>query len=173
MAKNPLQAANVIEVIDHRPLDVNASFPPECRVILNEVGSCATLIADVIRSSVPVPGAWRNYCDLLQLLHGTIILDTLNLSASADKARPLDVEMITEIEHIIFFDTKDRKYLFNELVKARSNVDSLTTLQLLSKDLKIITNSSNVLIVAIPGFPILVQVKHVTIGFLIIVYFYR
>lgn len=157
VAKIPVQGANVIEVIDHRPLDLNVSFPVECKVTLSSVGSCATLIADKIRSSqVTVP-------DCLQLLHGTILLDTLNFSSSADKARPLDVEIVTEIERLIAFDQNQRAKLFDELVKARNNVDSLTALQLLSKDLKIVTNSKNSFVVAIPGFPILVQVKLVCI----------
>lgn len=153
VAKLPVQIANVIEVIDHRPLDLNVSFPVECKVKLSPVGSCATLIADKIRSSgLAVP-------DCLQLLHGTILLDTLNLSTSADKAHPLDFEIVNEIEQIISFDRNQREKLFDELVKARNNVDCLTALQLLSKDLKIITNNKNAFVVAIAGFPILVQVR--------------
>lgn len=169
VAKSPVQAANVIEVIDHRPFDAHASFPDECKVKLSEVASCATLVADLIRSSA-IAVTLSNYSDLLQLLHGTIILDTLNFSISADKARPLDVKIVTEIEQIISFDQNQRKTLFNELVKARSNVDSLTALQLLSKDLKTITNVKNSFVVTFAGFPILVQVKYAHI--LHIVYFY-
>lgn len=155
VARFPVHGANVIEVIDHRPLDLNVSFPDECKVKLSPVGSCATLIADKMRSSgVAVP-------DCLQLLHATILLDTLNFSTSADKARQLDVEVVTEIEQMISFDRNQRAKLFDELVRARNNVDSLTAYQLLSKDLKIITDSKNSSAVAIPGFPILVQVKHV------------
>lgn len=147
--------ANVIEVIDHRPLDVNASFPVECKVNICEVGSCATLVADVIRTA-SIPESLTSYYDSLQLLQGAIILDTVNFSISAGKARPLDFEIMAAIEKIIPFNENQRKTLFSELVKARSNVDSLTALQLLSKDLKIITSINNI---AIPGFPILVQVK--------------
>lgn len=154
--KSPVSIANVIEVIDHRPLDVNASFPVECKVNICEVGSCATLVADVIRST-SIPVSLSSYCDILQLLQGTIILDTMNFSISAGKARPLDIEIIAEFEKIIPFSEKQRKTLFSELVRARSNVDSLTALQLLSKDLKII--ASNSIVISVPGFPILVQVK--------------
>lgn len=125
---------------------------------MNEVGSCATLIADVVRTSatsVPL----SEYVDVLQLLHSAIILDTLNFSTLADKARPLDLEMVTEIEQVISFDRSQRENLFTELVKARSNVDALTVYQLLWKDLKVLGNTKNLLVVTIPGFPILVQVR--------------
>lgn len=155
--KSPVSMANVIEVIDHRPRDTNASFPVECKVNICEVGSCATLVADVIRSA-SIPESFSSYYDLLQLLQGAIILDTMNFSIPAGKARPLDFEIITAIEKIIRFNENQRETLFSELVKARSNVESLTALQLLSKDLKIITSINNI-VVSIPGFPILVQVK--------------
>lgn len=162
MAKGPVNSENVIEAIDHRPLDVNADFPNDCKVKLNEVGSCATLVADIIRSS-STPASLSIYCGLMQLLHGAIILDTLNFSISANKARPLDVEIAAEIEQLLSFHQSERKKLFKELMKARKNVGTFNALQLLSKDLKIVTNRKNSCVVSIPGFPILVQVKLVVV----------
>lgn len=158
VAKTPVLLANVIEIIDHRPLDGYTNFPLACKVTVNEVGSCATLIADVIRTSV-TSVRLSEYSDALQLLYGAIILDTLNFSTLADKARQLDVDIVTEIEQVISFDRIKRENLFTELVKARSNVDALTAYQLLWKDLKVLTNTKDSLVVTIPGFPILVQVR--------------
>lgn len=96
----------------------------------------------------------------MQLLYGTIVLDTVNFSKEADKARPLDIEIVDEIEKILKIDdpVPSRKRLFDDLVNARSDVNSLNSLQILSKDLKIIYNENNTRVVAIPGYPILVQV---------------
>lgn len=96
----------------------------------------------------------------MQLLYGTIVLDTVNFSKEADKARPLDREIVEKIEKILKIDEPvlNRLKLFDDLVKARCDVNSLNSLQILSKDLKIISNENNTKIVAIPGYPILVQV---------------
>lgn len=148
---------NVVEVVDHRPLDPRATFPDGCKVALQGVGSCATLVAQLILiSDVSISIELKK--ELLTLLHAAIILDTVNFSTAADKARELDVSVTDQIEEIIAFDQKNRKHLFNELVKARSDVNSLTPLQLLSKDMKIVFNPPKSISVPIPGFPILVEV---------------
>lgn len=148
---------NVVEVVDHRPLDPRATFPDGCKVALQGVGSCATLVAQLILIS-DVSVSIERKKELLTLLHAAIILDTVNFSAAADKARELDVSVTDQIEEIIAFDQKNRKHLFNELVKARSDVNSLTPLQLLYKDMKVVFNPAKSISVPIPGFPILVEV---------------
>lgn len=153
----PLVSANrIIQIFDHRPLDVkNAQFCSDCTSKLNEVGSCGTLIADEIRH---LENTLDNHHDLISFLRGPIVLDTINFSKSADKVRPLDIEINREIEKCLDLKEDDRTKLYNELVKARSDVSNLSALQLLSKDLKIISNNNKSCVVAIPGFPISVQV---------------
>lgn len=150
---------NITEIVDHRPLDPNANFPDECKVVLQEVGSCATLVAQIILTSRSNGMSAELRMQLLRMLHTVIVLDTVNFSTAADKARELDVSIAAQIEQLIDFDAINRKHLFNELVKARSDVQSLTTVQLLLKDLKIISNSSKTMFVAVPGFPMLVEVN--------------
>lgn len=153
----PIAATDrVIQIFDHRPLDVkNARIPNECELKIQEVGSCATLIADEIRK---LDCSFENHKELVSFLRGPIVLDTINFSETADKARPLDIEINGEIEKSLGLNEEDRLKLFNDLVKARSDVSSLSALQLLSKDLKIIANNNKTSVVAIPGFPILVEV---------------
>lgn len=141
-------------MIDHRPFDKNSNLPSDCKINIKTVGSCATLIAENIINENMIS------IDCMQLLYGTIVLDTVNFSKEADKARPLDIEIVEKIEKILKIDDPvlNRLKLFDDLVKARSDVNSLNSLQILSKDLKIICNESNTKIVAIPGYPILVQV---------------
>lgn len=145
---------NIIEVIDHRPFDESSNLPTDCKIDIKTVGSCSTLISEHVIKDGMIS------TDVMQLLYGTIVLDTVNFSKEADKARPLDVEMVEKIEKILKIDDPvfNRLKLFDDLVKARSDVDSLNSLQILSKDLKIISNDNNMKIVAIPGYPILVQV---------------
>ena len=40
----------IVEIIDHRQESSLAQFPPDCKVKLELVGSCATLIADKLLS---------------------------------------------------------------------------------------------------------------------------
>lgn len=148
----------VIQIFDHRPLDAtNAKIPTECRLKIQEVGSCATLIADEIRT---LEGSFAQQDDIIGFLRGPIVLDTINFSESADKTRPLDIEINAEIEKSLNLTEEDRLKLFKDLVKARSDVSALSALQLLSKDLKVISNSDKSFVVAIPGFPILVEVNN-------------
>ncbi|XP_031625962.1 exopolyphosphatase PRUNE1 [Contarinia nasturtii] len=145
----------VIKIFDHRPVDPkNAHILSDYATKIQEVGSCATLIADEIRN---VEGSFAAQDDTINFLRGPIVLDTINFSVSADKARPLDIEINKEVEAKLGKNDNDRLKLFNDLVKARSDVSSLTALQLLSKDMKMLSSVDKSKIVAIPGFPILVE----------------
>lgn len=148
---------NVIQIFDHRPIDAkHARILGDLTTQIKQVGSCATLIADEIRK---IEGSIGNRNDaILSFLRAPIVLDTINFSESAGKATPLDIEINNEIEKSFGLNESDRTKLFNDLVKARSDVSSLSALQLLSKDLKIISNDDKSKVVAIPGFPILVEV---------------
>lgn len=146
---------NIIEVIDHRPIDITVRFPTECKRNVKEVGSCATLVAEMIL----LEPNFENYSDILELLHGPIVLDTINLSEVADKVRFLDIEMNMKIEELLKICVNERDALYENLIRARSDVSTLNSLQLLSKDLKVITSQNESLIVAIPGLPILVEVS--------------
>lgn len=146
----------IIQIIDHHPLDTNnAQFSTECMTKLSEVGSCATLIANEIRN---LENTFANHHELINFIRGPIVVDTINFSESAGKVKPLDMEINVEIEKCLNVGNNDRSQLYNELVKARSDVNGLSALQLLSKDLKVISNSNKSYSVAIPGFPLLVEV---------------
>lgn len=147
----------IIQIFDHRPFDAgNIRTPTDCNINIQQVGSCATLIANEIRA---LECSFENQCHTISLLRGPIILDTVNFSEAADKAKPLDIEIYEEIEKSLGLEQGERTKLFKELVKARSDVSTLTALQLLSKDLKVISNDDKSRMAAIPGFPILVEVE--------------
>lgn len=146
----------VIGVIDHRPFDESANLVDECNKNILEVGSCASLILEAIKKdNDKVPS------EILKLLYGPIVLDTINFSKDADKVRPLDYEMAEFIERSLKIENIDetRRKIFDELVFARADISALDSLQLLSKDLKIISNSSSRCRVAIPGVQVFEYVK--------------
>lgn len=88
---------------------------------------------------------------------GPIVLDTVNFCREADKARELDHQMAKVIEQYLNIENsaKSRQIIFDKLVAKRSDVSCLDSLQILHKDLKIISRNRRV--VSIPGYPILVQ----------------
>lgn len=149
----------VIAVLDHRPFDEISNLNKDCFTNIQEVGSCATLVCDAIRKDV---SSLNDYHEILELLYGPIVLDSINFSKEADKVRPMDFETGEFIESFLSIaDVKStRKSVYNELVEARADVSSLSSLQLLSKDLKII--SSDVfdrVRLAIPGVDVFEYVK--------------
>lgn len=148
---------NVIAVVDHRPLDGNSGLEGGTFKFIEQVGSCATLVAKLMEQVDLFKEVAEENADVLRLLYGAIVLDTVNFSAEADRARPLDHEMAALIERglRVADSVAHRKQLFDELVAKRGDVSSLDSLQILSKDLKIV--SKNGITVAIPGYPILVQ----------------
>lgn len=139
----------VISVIDHRPYDESSMLDEECAMNIDEVGSCATLIADTIKTDI----GRKIDREILELLYGPIVLDTINFSKEAKKVTELDIEMAEMIESILSIENPEevRKKIFDELVEARADISSLDSLQILSKDLKIISNPNKNVRVAIPG----------------------
>ncbi|XP_055642902.1 exopolyphosphatase PRUNE1 isoform X2 [Toxorhynchites rutilus septentrionalis] len=146
---------NVIGVVDHRPFDPNSALNHDIFIYIEEVGSCATLIASLIEKSSILESNLEEYHIVLKLLYGAIVLDTVNLSKQADKTRKLDLEMLQLIEDYLHVTDTHRQELFNSLVFNRNDISSLNTLEVLSKDLKILTRNGRT--IAIPGFPLLVQ----------------
>lgn len=144
--------AKAISVLDHRPFDKISKLGSDCFINIQEVGSCATLVCDAIKTDVNIESL-DEYFEVLQLLYGPIVLDTINFGKEADKVRPLDVAMGEFIESFLHVEdiAAHRKNLYNELVAARADVSSLDSLQILSKDLKIVSNESGTVRVAIPG----------------------
>nr|XP_014094043.2 exopolyphosphatase PRUNE1 [Bactrocera oleae] len=152
-----------LEVFDHRIFDEQAQLSNVCQLHIELVGSCATLIAEEILKSISMPDAVaKDYETLFTLLRSTIVLDTVNFSASANRATPKDIEICAKLEELLSKlsngkPLSERTKLFDILVAARADISSLTSMQLLRKDLKILSNGNGSVNIAIPGFPMLVQ----------------
>lgn len=138
-------AKSVVEVIDHRPVDSSDSWK-NISVVIDTVGSCATLVTNII-----VNKQCNNVLDdtIVKLLHGTIVLDTINFNTKANRFKSLDQEMVESLEKCVKIEyTRDS--ICSELTSARSDVSTLTPFQILHRDMKIING------IPFPGLPMLV-----------------
>ncbi|XP_021013690.1 exopolyphosphatase PRUNE1 isoform X1 [Mus caroli] len=121
----------VAEVLDHRPIE--QKYCPPCHVSVELVGSCATLVTERILQGAPETLDRQTAA----LLHGTIILDCVNMDTNIGKATPKDSKYVEELE-ALFPDLPRRKDIFDSLQKAKFDVSGLTTEQMLRKDQKTI-----------------------------------
>ncbi|NXR08880.1 PRUN1 Exopolyphosphatase, partial [Semnornis frantzii] len=133
----------VVEVIDHRPLERDRAAG--CQVTVAPVGSCSTLVTERIAQGPP------GVLDRLTaaLLHGTILLDCINLSPAAGKVTPRDVACVDLLE-AKFPELPPRDDVFEALQAAKFDVSGLTTEQMLRKDLKEVSGDGDLLL-AISG----------------------
>uniref|UniRef100_A0A8C3K7U0 Prune exopolyphosphatase 1 n=1 Tax=Calidris pygmaea TaxID=425635 RepID=A0A8C3K7U0_9CHAR len=131
----------VVEVLDHRPLERDRGAG--CRVTAEPVGSCATLVTERIAQGPP------GVLDRLTaaLLHGTILLDCVNLSPAAGKVTPRDVACVSLLEER-FPELPARDAVFQALQAAKFDVSGLTTEQMLRKDLKVLSSDELVLAIS-------------------------
>ncbi|KAM3824513.1 exopolyphosphatase PRUNE1 isoform 4-T4 [Vipera latastei] len=112
-----LEAA-VVEVLDHRPLEWER--PPPCRVTAELVGSCATLVAErLLRVGAPTLDS-----QIAALLHGTILLDCVNMAVEAGKVTPKDARCVSRLESM-FPELQPRNQVFDALQKAKFDVSEL------------------------------------------------
>ncbi|NXC40792.1 PRUN1 Exopolyphosphatase, partial [Penelope pileata] len=132
----------VVDVLDHRPLE--QEWAPSCQLTVELVGSCATLVTERIAQGPP--GVLDR--TTAALLHGTILLDSVNLSPAAGKVTPRDVACVSLLESR-FPELPAHDTIYQALQAAKFDVSGLTTEQMLRKDLK--TVSSDELLLAISG----------------------
>ncbi|XP_061381758.1 exopolyphosphatase PRUNE1 isoform X2 [Danaus plexippus] len=145
----------VSEIIDHRPV-VNASFN-DIRTTIQTVGSCCTLVTHRIRDLTNLLAKdgdfFGAYPVTADLLHSVILLDTANFSKEVNKATPSDEDAVLYLECLIkpADYQKERSSKVLQLLSARGDVSSLSSSQLLRKDLKILGD------VLVPSLPVLVK----------------
>jgi len=139
----------VVEVIDHHAKERDGE-----NVVIELVGSCATLVAEKMFKDNSEAKSTNNEM-ALDLLHKTILLDTVCLDPSAKRVTPKDVKMIEAIENSI--GQRDRIDIFDKIWEAKQKVDHLTPHQLLRRDLKNVSNQEKKLQVAISSVPMMAK----------------
>lgn len=140
----PHLAAHVVGVVDHHHDEglYPVSYERDNRIIVTPMGSCTTLIGDLILRRAPAllsKAAFSPECDslsmstplaILTLLQYVLLLDTSNFSATAKKAQKLDVAMSDKYKACM----QDLTYY--ELQRRRNDVTHLSTRHMLVKDTK-------------------------------------
>jgi len=124
----------VVEIVDHHVRETKL----EQAVTIEPTGSCASLVLRTILSENP------DFKDVscLKLLRKTILLDTVCLRPEAKRTTPTDVAMVEKAEEILGKGAADREEVFDALVKEKARIDHLNVHQLLRRDLKVVTTSS-------------------------------
>ena len=142
---SPHLAAHVVGIVDHHhdeglyPL----SFERGNRIIVTPVGSCTTLVGDLIlrrapgllsKDAISLSDSQRLSMStplaILTLLQSVLLLDTSNFSASAKKATKLDTTLAEKYRTLL----QDLTYY--ELHTRRNDVSHLSTRHMLVKDTK-------------------------------------
>ncbi|KAH8294482.1 hypothetical protein KR018_011790 [Drosophila ironensis] len=148
-------APSVTEILDHRRLDaedpsyklIPAGFQKRIDV---SVGSCATLVAERYFFETEPRSTY-----VAQLLHATIVLDTINFSVASKRFGPLDLNMAEALEEELGLPESVRSQLFDELVAARADISQLSLTEVLRKDMKMLATDRHV--VPMAGMPMLVR----------------
>ena len=91
------------------------------------------------------------FISLTIIFTGPILVDTCNFSREADRATPIDYEVIQSLEEVGSLDT-ERDVVYRDILSAKTDISGLTPSDLMIKDLKVVNG------VPIAGLPMLVQV---------------
>jgi len=120
----------VTEIIDHRP--VAAQFSDSVDVHIHPVGSCCTLIAEKIFTTVADSSGLPS--DVVECLLGTILLDTSNLSPWSGKTTPRDCAIVEKLNGS---ESKfDATAIYQNLLTARTAIDGFDSTDMILKDPK-------------------------------------
>ncbi|CAG2174829.1 unnamed protein product [Oppiella nova] len=137
----------IIEIIDHHKYDANHCLVTDPSKVLVDVsvGSCSTLIAErFLKSDL------KGDTQLALMFFGTIILDTINFSESAQKYSEKDKSVVKDLEAIIEDKTISRSEWFQQLIDAKNSTNNMSFEQLLLKDKKLVPNT-RIIISSISG----------------------
>ena len=122
---------STVEIIDHHKDDTGDLYKRDVTKKIEPVGSCATLVAMDFLDQHPLV-LERNH-DLVKLLLGVILVDTVNLEPSAGRTTDMDLDVVKQLRKIIGID-QDR--LYTQLQYAKFDITGLSAYDLLCKDFK-------------------------------------
>ncbi|XP_074661284.1 exopolyphosphatase PRUNE1-like [Tubulanus polymorphus] len=134
----------VVEVIDHRPKE--QCEMEGAKMTIESVGSCSTLVAEKLIACKK----FKFNSVIAGLLHATILVDTICLNPEAKKTTDKDINVLTRLED--FMPKVERKQIFSEIQTAKMDITGLTNLEILRKDLKVVT--SNSFVIAMSSVPV-------------------
>jgi len=126
---------SVCEILDHHQRECIEKANVEVEIEL--VGSCCTLVADRLMSDAKFE--FVKFMPIL--LYGTILLDTVCLSKEAARATQHDHDVIDKLEKILD-EPVNKQSLFCELQAAKADISSLSSQDILRKDMKQVSGGS-------------------------------
>lgn len=126
---SPLNEA-VVEIVDHHQVKNDSTrLCKSSSIRIEPVGSCCTLIAEKILEEKTMTN------EMASLLIGPIVFDTVNFSSTAGKTTEKDRRIFAEL--FSFCSTSiDSNRLFDNLKRHASEIEGLTSEDLLRKDAK-------------------------------------
>jgi exopolyphosphatase len=122
----PPARQRVTAIIDHH--HDHGAFPDASPRIIDQVGSTATLVAELVLREKGEMAA-----SAALLLLSALLMDTVNLSAQAGRSTARDQAMA---EKLLALSGVERDSFFNSLQQAQHDLKGLSTQQLLGRDYK-------------------------------------
>lgn len=127
-------SSQVAGCIDHHNDEVSVSRAADVRIVENS-GSCMSLVIAQCRQ------VWQGICHaeedagLAQVALAPILVDT-NCLKDASKTKEVDRESVKFLESLLKGQDYDREAYFNEVTKAKQDIESLSLHDILRKDYK-------------------------------------
>ncbi|KAK3095859.1 hypothetical protein FSP39_020085 [Pinctada imbricata] len=115
-------------------------------ITVDTVGSCCTLVAEKLLDDEKFTIDHQ----VAVLLYGTILVDTVNTSPEAGKTTLRDTAVLSKLRQML--SDVDGNQLYNSIQQAKNDVSGLTTVEVLEKDLKMLTEGK--LKVAMSSIPL-------------------
>jgi inorganic pyrophosphatase/exopolyphosphatase len=123
--------SSTVDIMDHHKDDTGDHYKKDVTKMIKPVGSCATLVAKDFLDQLPL-ALERNH-DLVKLLLGAILVDTVNLDTSTGRTTDIDCDVVKQLKSITDID---RDHLYSQLQYAKFDLTGLSAYDLLCKDFK-------------------------------------
>jgi len=120
-------APHVKKIVDHHK-DVGISYHAECERLIEPVGSCSTLVAELLLAEGIVDEV------IAELLLAAILVDTFNLSPTANRATDKDREVAQRLTSMVTISNDE---LYRSVLGARCDNSALSVKELIEKDFKV------------------------------------
>ena len=120
-------APHVKKIVDHHK-DVGISYHADCERLIEPVGSCATLVAELLLAEDIINEV------IAELLLAAILVDTFNLSPTANRATDKDRDVAHRLTSMITISSDE---LYRSVLGARCDNSTLSVRDLIEKDFKI------------------------------------
>lgn len=128
----------IVEIIDHHPImnrDWLFANHSSLRLTLDPtVGSCTTLVSERLFNIY----AEHHVADeILLLIYGTVLLDTICLSEKAKRFTRRDVYLLKKLDTLMGSKRPSRDELYKQLVEVKNTTKELNFEKLMKRDLKV------------------------------------